>query len=79
MEYNGEAPEQVGGEATGIRIFLQSRRPVIVALWCRDVGGYPPHVTGPGGFPIPCGVATDEASDTSEVVQEMGVHLVRGG
>ena len=29
-----------------------------VALQFRDVGGYPPHGTGTGGFPIPGGVET---------------------
>ena len=33
------------------RVFLQIRRPVIIYLWCRNVGGYPPHGTGPRGCP----------------------------
>ena len=48
LEKDEEDPDQVGGEATGIWIFLQNRRPVDVALQFRDVVGYPPHGTGPG-------------------------------
>ena len=42
--------EQGGGEAAGVRFFLQSRLKVGVALRCGDGGGYSPHGTGPGGF-----------------------------
>ena len=48
----------------GVRIFLQSRRTVGFALWCRDIGGYPPYGTGPGGFPIPVGAATEWEAST---------------
>ena len=49
---NVEDPEQGGGEASGVRIFLfKAFRPVDVDLRSKYVGGYPPHGTGPGGFP----------------------------
>ena len=67
LEDNVKDTEQGGGEAAGIRIFLQSHRPVGVAIICRDVGGHPPHRTGPRGFPRPGGAATDNADATSEV------------
>ena len=51
LEENYEDPEQGGGEAAGVRIFIQSLRLVGVDFWCGDVGGYPPHGTGTGGFP----------------------------
>ena len=66
MEENDEDPEQGGGEAAGVRLFLQSLRPVDVALRCRDVGGYLPHGMGPGGFPRPGGAATDGAAPAAE-------------
>ena len=73
-----------GGEAAGVRIFPQSRRPVGVSLRCGDVVGYPPHGTGPGEFPGPGGVATDRAAPAVEARLEVGVHLAgdsksRGG
>ena len=52
---NLEDTEQGRGETTGVRIFIYIHFPIFVALWCRDLGGYPPHgmvhgvVTGPGG------------------------------
>ena len=47
--------EQGGGEDAGVQIFLQGHRTVGVAIHCVDMGGYPPHGTGPGGFPGPGG------------------------
>ena len=52
-EYN---PQQGGGGAAGVRIFLSSRGGVGVALWIGDLGGHPPHGKGPGGVPVPGGV-----------------------
>ena len=43
------------------------------------MGGYPPYGTGPGGFPIPVGTATDGAAATAEVGQKVVVHLSGGG
>ena len=43
------------------------------------MGGCPLHGTGPGGFPIPGGSATDVEAATLEVGREMVVHLGRGG
>ena len=60
VEEDNEYPYQGGGEAVRVHIFLQSRRSVIIDLLCGDVGGYPPHGTGPRGFPGPGGAATDE-------------------
>ena len=79
MEENDKDPEKGRGKAAGVRIFLQIRCPVGVALWCVDVGGYPSYGTGPGGVPRPGGVATDEADTTAEVGWEMGLNLVGGG
>ena len=45
----------------------------------RDVVGYPPHGTGPGGFPVPGGAATDREAATVEARQEVGVNLGGGG
>ena len=42
------------------------------------MGGYPPHGTGTGGFPIPCGAATYREAVTEEVGRRMGVHRGRG-
>ena len=78
LEENDEDPEQGGGEAAGVRIFLQSRRPVGVALWCVDMGGYPPRGTGLEGFPRPGGVATDREATMAEVGREIVVHPGRG-
>ena len=43
------------------------------------MGGYPPHGTGPGGFPVPGGAATDREAATVEARQEVGVNLGGGG
>ena len=43
----------------GVRVFLQSRRPVSVAIRCGDMGGYPLHGTDPWGFTRTVGRATD--------------------
>ena len=64
MEENGKNPEQGGGKAAGVRIFLQSHCPYGVALGKGDVGGYPLHGTGPGGFPRAGGAETDRAAYT---------------
>ena len=63
----------------GVRVFLQSRRPVSVAIRCGDMGGYPLHGTDPWGFTRTVGRATDREAATEEVGQEMIVHLSRGG
>ena len=55
MAENIKNPKKEGGEAAGVRVFLQSLRPIGVALWYRDMGGYLTHGTGPGWFPIPGG------------------------
>ena len=47
--------------------------------WCRDVGGYPPHGTGPGGSPGPGGAAADGAAPVAEAIQEVDVHLGDSG
>ena len=44
----------------GVRIFLQIRSSVGIALLCGDVGGYPLCGTGTRGVPGPGGTATDE-------------------
>ena len=79
LEEDDEYPEQGGGEAAGVRIFLKIRRTVGVAIRCRDGGGYPPHMMGPWRFPGPGGTDTDMAAPTLEVRQEVGVHLSGGG
>ena len=79
LEDNDKYPDQGLGEATGVRIFLQRLCPVGVYLCFRDVGGYYPHGTGPGGLPIPGGTATVRADATKEVGWWMGVHLDGGG
>ena len=56
-------------------IFLQSCRTVGVDIQCGYVGGYPPYGTGPGGFPVPGGTATDGADPVVEARREVGVHL----
>ena len=47
------------GERPRCPDFLQSLCPVGVALWCRDVDGYPSYGTGPGRFPGLGGAVTD--------------------
>ena len=79
MEEDDDDTEQVGGEAAGVRLFIQIRHTVSVSLWCGDIGGYPPHRTGRGGVPGPGGAATDGEAPTSEVIWEVGVHLGGGG
>ena len=76
MEENDKDPEQEGGEATGVHIFLQIRCPVGFSLQCGDVGGYPPHGTVPEGFPRPGGAATDGVDDMAEVRWDMGVKKI---
>ena len=70
--------EQGGGEAVAVHIFLQGHRTVGVDIRCVDMGGYPPHGTGPGGFPRPGGAATYGVYSTAEAVRKVGVHLDRG-
>ena len=79
LEEDEKDTDQGGGKAAGVQIFLQIRRTVGVALWCRDVGVHPLHGTGPGGFPGPGGAAADGAAAIVEVRWEMGVHLGRSG
>ena len=79
FEENGEDPEQGGEEAARVRIFIQIRHPVSVSLRDLDVGGYPPHGTGPGGFPRPGGAVTDGEDAMVEVGRKLGVHLGGGG
>ena len=79
MAENAKDPEQGGGKAAGVQIFLQIRRPIGVALRCRDVGGYPMHGTGPGEFPRSSGAETDGAASMAEVRQKVGVYLGGGG
>ena len=79
LEEDGKDPEQGGGKAAGIRIFLQSCHTVSVAIWCRYVDGYSPHGTGPRGFPGPGGAETNGADPTVEDIWEVGVHLGGGG
>ena len=50
VEEDDKYPQQGGGEAAGARIFLQSCHSVGAAIWVREMGGYPRHVPGPGGF-----------------------------
>ena len=79
MEEDDKDPEQVGGEAAGVWLFLQSWRKFGVTLWCLFVGGYPTHGTGPGGFLGTGGAATYGEASTVEVGQYMVVHLGGGG
>ena len=58
--------EQGGGKAVGVQFFLQIRRTVGFAIWCRDVGGCPPHGTVTGGVPGPGGADTDRAVHVAE-------------
>ena len=67
LEENDQDPEQGGGEAVVFQIFLQSCHPVGISLQCGEVGGYPLHGTGPGGFPIPGGAVNYGAAATAEV------------
>ena len=79
MAENFKDTYQEGGEAAGVRIFILSCPPIGVALRCRDMGGYPPHETGPEGFPRPGDVATDRVDSTAEDGWKVGVHLEGGG
>ena len=42
-------PQQGGGGAAGIRIFLLRHGPVGADFWCRNLGGNPLHGPGTGG------------------------------
>ena len=78
LEEDDKDTEQGGEDTTGVRIYLQRYCTVGVSLQYRDVGGYPLHGTGPGGFPVPCVAATDEEAETAEVRWDMLVHLGGG-
>ena len=67
LEENEKNPEQGGVEAAGPHILRQIRRPVSVALWYGNVGGYPLHGMGHGEFPRLGGAVTDRAAATLEV------------
>ena len=41
VEEDNSDPQQVGGEAAGVRLFLQRRCSVSVTLWYGDMGGEP--------------------------------------
>ena len=79
VEEDDEDPYQGGGKAAGVRIFLQRRRSVGATLRCRDVGGYPPHGTGPRGFPGPGGAVIYGADPAAVSIWEVGLHLGRYG
>ena len=79
LEENDKDPEQGGGKAADVWIFIQIRRPVGVALLCVYVSVYPRYGTGPESFPISDVAATDGVADMAEVRQYMGVHLGGGG
>ena len=66
-------------QGRGCTDFIQSRRPVSVALWYGDMGGYPQHGTGTGGFPRTCGMLNDGVASTAEFGRNMGAHLGGGG
>ena len=78
MEEDDEDTDQEGGEAAGVRIFLQSHCPAGVFPQYGDVGGYPLHGTGPGFFLGPGGVATDGATSAAGANREVGVNLGGG-
>ena len=59
--------------------FLQICCSVGAALWCGGVGGQPPNVTGPRGFPVPGGAAIDGTAPSASVRQEVGLNLGGGG
>ena len=77
VEEDDEDPWQGGGDAADVRIFIQNYHEVSVALWCRNVGGYPPHGTCTGGFPGLGGAANDGADPAAADGREVGVHLCR--
>ena len=79
MAENVGDTEQGGVKSEGVPIFLYIRRRIGVDLWCRDVGGSPLHGMGPGGFPIPGGVATYGAASTAEAGRKVGVYLSGSG
>ena len=79
MEEDDEEPEQGGGEAVGVHIFIQIRCTVCVDRWCQDVGGYPPYGTVTGGFPGPGGAEIDREDPMTEARWEVVVHLGGGG
>ena len=75
MAENVEDPEKGEGKAAGVWIFLQSSRPISLALQCRYMGGYLPHGTGSGVFSIPGGAETDGADSTDEAGRKVGLNL----
>ena len=60
-------PQQGGGGAAGIRIFLLRHGPVGADFWCRNLGGNPLHGPGTGGVPGP-GVLTVDREAHVETV-----------
>ena len=60
-------------------IFLQSRRPVGVAIRCRDVGGHPPAWDGSWGFIGSGGASSDGEAPAAEARWELELHLGFGG
>ena len=43
------------------------------------MGGYPPHGTGPGGFPVPGGAVIDGTAPAVVGILEVVVHPDRDG
>ena len=62
LEENGKDPEQGGGKAAGVRIFLPKYCPYGLALGNGDVGSNPPYGTVSWGFPRLGGTETYEAA-----------------
>ena len=50
-----EYSQQGGGDAAGIRIFLQRRGPFGADFRCRNLGGHPPYGPGTGRVPTQVG------------------------
>ena len=79
MEDYDKDTKQGGVIAAGVRIFLQRRDSVGVAIQRRDMGGNNPHGPDPWGFPGPCGAEIDGEAPSVTDRQEVVVHLVIGG
>ena len=66
VEEDDKNPQQGGGGAAGVHIFLQSCGAGSVALRLVELGAYPPHGKGLGGVPGPGDATADGRAPAAE-------------
>ena len=75
MEDDDKDPQQGGGGAVGVRIFLKNCVAGGVDIRIRDLGSHSPHGQSPGEFTRPGGAAADREACAAEKLREVGIHL----